>query len=132
MRTTRRMFAAGVLLLGFMALATLPASAQVDGRQVDARYVGVAAPALGAAVPVGGVLSVSGQRTTAAANQAQAAQVLASQTSSGAVAATAQAPVQGLAFTGADIAGMVTIALSAIALGTILSRRARPRSLPKQ
>src|SRR4051794_20953394 len=96
MTTTPRLLAAGFLMLGFALLAALPASAQVE-----TLYTGGSPPAIS---PPGVVLATSGERTAPA-------QVLPSQTS-GAVAATSQASVQGLAFTGADIAGLVTLGLS--------------------
>jgi hypothetical protein len=94
--------------------------------QVERVYTGVTPPVLG------GVLAETGQRPAAAvATPAPAAaQVLPLQVG-GAVAAAQQAPVQGLAFTGADIASLVGIALAAIVLGTVLAHRARPSSAAK-
>lgn len=118
---TRRLLAAGFLLLGFTLVAAGPASAQVE-----TLYTGVTPPVIntptGPGSTPGLVLATTGERTAPA-------QVLASQTS-GAVAATSQASVQGLAFTGADIAGLVTLGLSLTAVGLVLTRRARARTLP--
>ena len=145
MTTMRRCLAVGLLWLGFVAWAASPASAQLAG-QVDGRYAGpgLAVPTINASGPAGGVLgsaggvvgsgpaggvlAASGQRTPAAVNEAVPTQVLASQVSGG-VAGTTQAPVQGLAFTGADIATLVTFGIVAIMVGVVLNRRARPRSL---
>jgi len=101
----------------------MPASAQVD-----VRYSGPAlvVPAINAPDSVV-VLAEAGQRTAAPVPT----RVLASQASGG-VAGSAQAPVQGLAFTGADIVTLVTAGLVAIMLGIVLNRRARPRSLADQ
>ena len=128
MTTTRRGLAVGLFWLGFAAWAAMPASAQVDVRYTGP---GLAVPTLSGPGPVGGVLAASGQRTSAPVSESVPTQVLASQVSGG-VAGTAQAPVQGLAFTGADIVGLVTIGLAAITLVIVLNRRARPRSLAKQ
>ena len=117
MTTTRRLLAAGFLLLGFALLAAMPASAQVE-----TLYTGVTPPAINTPNSPGAVLATTGERTAPA-------QVLASQTS-GAVAATSQGSVQGLAFTGADIAGLVTLGFSLTAVGLVLTRRARARALP--
>ena len=158
MTTMRRCLAVGLLWLGFVAWAASPASAQVAG-QADGRYAGpgLAVPTINASgpaggvlgasgpaggvlgsaggvvgsVPAGGVLAASGQRTPVAVNEAVPTQVLASQVSGG-VAGTTQAPVQGLAFTGADIATLVTFGIVAIMVGVVLNRRARPRSLADQ
>ena len=108
--------AASVCLL--IALAAPPASAQVE-----TVYTGLAPPSVGA------VLSNTGQRTV---TPAVSPQVLPLQVSSGAVAGTQQARVQGLAFTGADIVTLVAMGLSAIAIGVVLNRRARPRSTPQE
>jgi hypothetical protein len=110
-----------------LTLATRPALGQ------EALYAGA-----GNSQNAGGVLASSGTRVTPpAALQGQGAQgqvlgaqgqVLPLQVSSGGVAATQQARVQGLAFTGADIATMVLLALSAMAVGVVLTRRGRPRT----
>ncbi len=97
-------------------LVAAPASAQ------EARYAGVTPPAVDA------VLANSGERATVVPTAAVQGQVLPLQVSGGGVGATQQARVEGLAFTGADIATMVLIGLSALALGVVLTRRARPRS----
>jgi hypothetical protein len=117
--TIRRSLAAGFLMLGFALVAAGPASAQVE-----TLYTGVTPPVINTPTgsPPGAVLATSGERTAPA-------QVLASQTS-GAVAATSQGSVQGLAFTGADIAGLVTLGFSLLAVGLVLTRRARARALP--
>lgn len=115
MQTTRRLLAAAALLLGLMTLASLPASAQVE-----TLYTGVTPPAISAGVnDGGGVLANSGER----ALPTQVAAVPA-------VAATAGAR-QGLAFTGADIVGLVTLGLSLTVAGAILTRRARARTSPQ-
>ncbi len=118
----RRSALVAAFCMGVLTLVSAPAWAQVERV-----YTGVTPPALG------GVLAESGQGATLAApavaaapGQAASTQALPLQVA-GAVAATQQAPVQGLAFTGADIAGMVVIGLAAIAVGTVLARRARPR-----
>ncbi|MDQ3895753.1 MAG: hypothetical protein M3326_00650 [Actinomycetota bacterium] len=107
-----------------LTLAAIPALAQVE-----TLYTGVTPPG------VGGVLASSGQRaavTPTAAVQGGVlgaqGQVLPLQVSGGGVAPAQQARVQGLAFTGADIATMVLIGLSAVALGIVLARRGRPRT----
>ena len=131
---TRRCLAPALLCLGFVGWAALPASAQVDVRYTGP---GLAVPTIadpggpvgGGPVgggPVGAVLSESGQRPVEEASQFVTTQL------SGGVAGTAQAPVRGLAFTGADIVTLVTIGLSALMLGVVLTRRARPRPLAKQ
>ncbi len=125
----RRSFWRGVIAtaicLGFLTFVASPAPAQTERV-----YTGVTPPAITppsitptAITPpaVGAVLSTSGERTPTA-------QVLPLQVSGGGVAAARQAPVRGLAFTGADIASMVVLALGAIALGAVLTRRGRPRS----
>ena len=91
--------------------------------QVEVLYTGVNPPV------VGGVLAASGQRATVTPPAAVQGQVLSLQVSGG-VAGTQQARVEGLAFTGADIATMVVIGSSAVAVGAVLTRRARPRSTP--
>lgn len=124
---TRRCLSTALLCLGFVAWAALPASAQVDVRYTGP---GIAVPTItspggpGGGDPGGGVLSASGQRPVAQVSQA--AQL------GGGVAGTAQAPVRGLAFTGADVVTLVAIGLSALMLGLVLNRRARPRSVAKQ
>jgi hypothetical protein len=118
MKTTRRVLAAAALLFGLVTLAALPASAQVE-----TLYTGVTPPVIAAGTPNGGVLAISGER-------AVPAQVLPAQTA-GAVAATAGVREQGLAFTGADIVGLVTFGLSLVAIGMVLTRRGRARTLPR-
>lgn len=116
---TRRCIATVLLFLGFVAWTAVPASAQVDVRYTGP---GLAVPTITPSPgPVGAVLSETGQRPALEVRQL-----------SGGVAGTAQAPVQGLAFTGADIVSLVTIGLSALMLGVVLNRRARPRSLANQ
>lgn len=116
-RLVRRSALAAIACLGMLTFVSAPAWAQVERV-----YTGVTPPVLG------GVLAETGQRPAAVATPAPAtAQVLPLQVG-GAVAAAQQAPVQGLAFTGADIASLVGIALAAIVLGTVLARRARPSS----
>jgi len=112
MKTTRRLLAAGALLLGLMTLAALPASAQVE-----TLYTGVTPPAISAGRPDGGVLASSGER----ALPTQVAPIPA-------VSATAGAR-QGLAFTGADIMGLVTLGLSLTVVGAVVTRRARARTV---
>ena len=73
---------------------------------------------------VGGVLASSGERVTIVPTAAVQGQVLSLQVSGG-VGASQQANAGGLAFTGADIGTMVLIGLSAMAVGVVLTRRAR-------
>ncbi len=111
---------AALALAAFAALlivAAAPAFAQVEGL-----YTGVNPPV------VGGVLAASGERATVAPTAGVQGQVLSLQVRGGGVAATQQARVEGLAFTGADIATMVLIGMSALAVGVVLTRRSRPRS----
>lgn len=118
----RRLATAVMLGLGFVALVGSTASAQTA--QTERTYTGVAPPV------VGQVLSNTGERSTpppavqpGGVLPAQGA-VLPFQVSAGPPAPRAAA--QGLAFTGADIAGLVTIALVALTAGIVLTRRARP------
>ena len=101
--------------LAFLTLVSAPASAQ------ETRYVGVNAP------PAGRVLATTGERATVVPPGAVQGQGLSLQVSGGGVAATQQAR-GGLAFTGADIVTMVLMGLSAMAVGVVLTRRARPRT----
>lgn len=131
---TRRCLSAALLCLGFVAWTAMPASAQVDVRYTGPGIVVPTITPPGGPVgggPVGGVLSETGQRPVAQVTQVAPPQFVAAQLGGG-VAGTAQAPVRGLAFTGADIVTLVTIGLSALMLGIVLNRRARPRSLAKQ
>ena len=105
----RRLGATVVLALGIAVAAGSAASAQT--------YTGVTPP------DVGQVLSTSGQRTPVLASPQ--GEVLASQVSSPAAAAAPQAQVRSLALTGADIAGLVLIAVPLIALGAVITRSAR-------
>lgn len=107
----RRAVAVSAICVGFLTVAASPVLAQVERV-----YTGVTPP----------VLVTTGERTTPPVP----AQPLPLQVSSGAVAATQQAPVEGLAFTGADIATLVLVALSAITIGAVLTR-ARSRSTPQ-
>ena len=131
---TRRCLGTALLCWGFVAWAAMPASAQVDVRYTGP---GLAVPTItpsGGPVggpPVGGVLSETGQRPAVQVSQPAPTQFVAAQLSGGA-AGNAQAPVRGLAFTGADIVTLVTIGFSALMLGIVLNRRARPRPLVKQ
>ena len=98
-------------------------------------------PGPGGVVPTGGsVLPATGEVLSTTGNSSPSGNVLSStgqgvgqpaalplQVSSG-VRATSQARVQGLAFTGADIAGLMVIGLVAMAIGVVLTRRARPRT----
>ena len=103
----------------FAALLTLAAApALAQPVNVDERYM---------RQPAGSVLGSSGERVNVVPTAIQG-QVLSLQVSGGGVAATQQARVGGLAFTGADIATMVLIGLSAMAVGVVLTRRARPRT----
>ncbi len=108
--------AALAVCAAFLTLVSAPASAQ------EARYAGVATPAAGA------VLASSGERGTLVPTAAVQGQVLPLQVSGGGVAAAQQANTSGLAFTGTDIVTMVLIGLSAMAVGVVLTRRARPRT----
>ena len=116
--SVRRAMFASAVCLGSVMVAASPVLAQVERV-----YTGVAPPTLGGTLlstgEIGGVLASSGERTTLA--------VLPLQVAGGSVAAAQQAPVEGLAFTGADITGMVLIGLSAVTLGAVLTRRSRPR-----
>ena len=115
----------GLLRRAALALAAcaalLTATAAPALAQVEGLYTGAAPPV------VGGVLAASGQRAVAPTGAVQG-QVLSLQVSGGGVAATQQARVEGLAFTGADIATLVLIGMSAVAAGVVLTRRARPRA----
>ena len=107
--------AAFTLSVAFLTLAVAaPAHAQ------DARSYGVT-PASAA----GGVRASSGERATIVPTAAVPGQVLSLQVSGGGVGARQQANVEGLAFTGTDIATMGLIGLSAMAVGGVLTRRAR-------
>jgi hypothetical protein len=119
MKVFRRSTLAVLACVGLMTVASAPAWAQVERV-----YTGVTPPVLG------GVLGESGERPAVSVTPAQTPtqQVLPLQVS-GAAGATQQAPVQGLAFTGADVASLVVIALFAITVGTVLARRARPRNV---
>lgn len=101
----RRSVVAGVMCVGFLFLVASSASAQV--------YTGTTPPVV--------VLSNTGERSAQAP-------VLPFQVSSSAGSVTPQANVSGLAFTGTDIMGLVTVALVALGLGTVLTRRARPQA----
>jgi hypothetical protein len=105
----RRFAIAGMLCLGFVALVAAPALAQTERV-----YTGVTPPVVAA------VSSNTVQLPAPAA-------VLPFQVSGSATSAAApQAAVRGLAFTGADIAGLVTIALIVLSVGIVLTRQARP------
>jgi hypothetical protein len=120
MKIIRRCLGVALLCLGFVAWAAMPASAQVDVRYTGP---GVVVPTITPpSGPLGAVLSETGQRTETPP-QFFTAQL------SGGVAGTAQARTEGLAFTGADIVTLVAIGLSALMLGLVLNRRARPRSV---
>jgi hypothetical protein len=123
MRTTGRWLAAAVLCFGVVVVGGLPAWGQVDNRQVDSRYAGVTSPV----IPVGGVLTSTGQRT--GTGQAVATEVLSSQ--AGQTTQAGRAPVQGLALTGADVMGLVAVGISLTTVGIIIAHRARPRSAPE-
>lgn len=128
MTLTRRCLAAGLLWFGFAVWGAMPASAQADLRYTGS---GAALPTINSfGGPAGGALAASGQREAAAVSESVPSQVVTSQVSG--VFETAQAPMQGLAFTGADIVTLSTIGLVALSLGIILNRRARPSSLAKQ
>lgn len=121
MRSVRRAVLAAVACLGMLTFVSAPAWAQVERV-----YTGVVPPVLG------GVLADTGQRPAAVATPAPTAtQILPLQTSGAVAATTQQAPVQALAFTGADIVSLVGVALAAIVLGTVLAHRARPRTTAK-
>jgi hypothetical protein len=117
MNIFRRSMLAVIAGIGLVTLASAPAWAQVERV-----YTGVTPPVLG------GVLGQSGAAVPVTPAPASAQPVLPLQVS-GAALATQQAPVQRLAFTGADVASLVAIALFAIAAGTVLARRARPRNV---
>ena len=141
--SVRRSVLVTALCLGFITLAGSPATAQV-GRGEELYVQGVTPVIAGDVLAgsgqrlagdvlvgsgqrlAGDVLAGSGQRPV----QSLPTQVLPLQ-ARGAVAGTSQAQVQGLAFTGADIATLVMIALSAMTLGVVLTRRSRPRSTPQ-
>ncbi|MGH9264384.1 MAG: hypothetical protein ACRD1D_06795 [Acidimicrobiales bacterium] len=89
------------------AVAAVLAGTWVGPAQAQTVYIGVQPPAVGTtdAAPVGEVLSSTGRRL-----QVQSLQVQ---------------PVRGgLAFTGADILGLVGLGGGAIVVGAILKRRA--------
>lgn len=104
--------------MGFVALAALPASAQV---QAQTRYTGVTPPAINADGGSGLGASAAG------APQAAQMPIQASQLRAEAVAAPAQARATGLAFTGADVAKLVMLAIPLIVAGMVINRRAQPR-----
>ena len=123
----RRTVVLTALIVGLGALAASSAAAQqVDVERV---YTGVATPVLagsGQRTVPGAVLAGSGERPASAI----ATQVLPLQVSSGGgVAATAQGRAEGLAFTGTDVVTLVSVALFAMTLGVVLTRRARPRPI---
>jgi hypothetical protein len=117
----RRGVFATAVCLGSLMVAASPVLAQAERV-----YTGVTPPTLGGTLLSTGeidrVLAVQSERATAS--------VVPLQVAGGSVAAAQQAPVGGLAFTGADITGMVLIGVSAVTLGVVLTRRARPRSTP--
>ncbi len=117
-RSIRRGAVAAAVSVVFVTLAASPALSQVE-----ALYTGVRPPV------VGNVLGTSGGTTPAGAVAALQGQVLPLQVSSGGVGAVQQARVEGLAFTGADIVTMVAIAFCAMAVGVVLTRRARPNAV---
>lgn len=121
MGSIRRGVAFSALCMVFLGL-TSPAWAQA---QVERVYTGVAPPVVRQVGAGSGVFRAS----------SVSAQPLPLQVSSGAVgatfAATAQAREEGLAFTGADVASLVLMGLGAITVGMVLTRRARPHSVPE-
>jgi hypothetical protein len=106
----RRFLTASLLCLGLIALAASPALAQVERV-----YTGVTPPS------VGNVLSITGERPATG-------NVLPLQVSSGVVPGAPQASTRGLAFTGADVVSLVVLALVAMTVGVVLTRRGRPRT----
>ena len=112
MRGLRRRAALALAVCAvFLTLAAAPAPAQPYG---------VTPPSA-----AGGVLASSGERATIVPTAAVPGQGLSLQVSGGGVGARQQANAEGLAFTGADIATMVLMGLSAMAVGVVLTRRAR-------
>lgn len=107
----RRAVAVTAICVGFLSLAASPVFAQVERVYVD-----VTPPAL--------------VTTTDLTTPGLPTRPLPLQVSSGAVTASQQAPVEGLAFTGADIATMVLVGMAAVAIGVVLTRT-RPRSVPE-
>lgn len=112
LRTSMRKIGAAGIVAGGLALAA-PAMAQTPN------YVGVPMPAVGAVDAGGGVLSTAGTRDGA---------VLASQAQLTPQVAATQGNSSGLAFTGADIAGLVTLGGISIGVGVIVVRSGRRRS----
>ena len=115
LRASMRKIGAAGIVAGGLALAA-PAMAQTP------TYVGVPMPTAGAfdaGGGVGAVLSSSGAREGA---------VLASQTQVVPPVAATQANTSGLAFTGADIAGLTVLGGISIGVGVIAVRSGRRRS----
>ena len=114
---TKGFVIAAAVCLGFVALVASPASAQPYVAATP-QGAGAVLSSTGGQQPVGAVLSSADARPAA----------LPFQVSGSAATATPRASAQGLAFTGADIATLVTVALAAMTLGVVLTRRARPRA----
>ena len=113
--------------IGFVGVAASPASAQVyvEGASQGA---GAVLSSTGARPASGGVLPNTGQQAVGGVLSQTGALPFQVSGSGSTATATPQASVQGLAFTGADIASLVTVALAAMTLGVVLTRRARPRA----
>ena len=113
LRASIRKIGAAGIVAGGLALAA-PAMAQTP------TYVGVPVPTAGAVdAGVGGVLSTTGSREGA---------VLASQAQITPQVAASQGASTGLAFTGADIAGLTMLGGMAIGVGVIVVRSGRRQS----
>ena len=104
----RKLTTLAAITVVLVLLVARPAEAQT--------YVGVTAPEVGSVDP-----GLSGQVLSASGTRPPAGGVL----SSASLAQTAPAAEEGLAFTGADIMGMVAIAGFCILVGFILRRGGR-------
>ena len=132
----RRSLIASAVLFACLGMTAGPVGAQV-GVDVERLYTGVTPPAQGSVLtPVGvptalgNVSSPTGGVPVPRRTLGVQGQVLPLQVSGGAVAGASRAPVQRLAFTGADVATLVLIGFAAVALGVVVTRRGRPRSAP--
>ena len=122
LRARMRKIGAAGIVVGGLALAS-PAMAQTPN------YVGVRTPAAGA-VDAGAVLPSSDARDGAVLSSSGARDgvVLASQAQRTPPVAATQGNTSGLAFTGADIAGLTMLGGISIGVGVIAVRSSRRRS----
>lgn len=122
LRARMRKIGTAGIVAGALALAA-PATAQTP------TYVGVPTPAAGA-VDAGAVQSSSGTRDGAvlASSGTRGGGVLPSQAQLTPPVAATQANTSGLAFTGADIAGLTVLGGISIGVGVIVVRSSRRRS----